>query len=76
MQNIHEGQCGLCAFFGQHNMQDQQVLDRIHQQAQAPEDLLEDCEHPQHAGLRLKVTPISGCDGFQPALVSAQAPTI
>jgi len=32
---------------------------------QAPEELLDDCGHPRHASLHLKVTPISGCDGFE-----------
>jgi hypothetical protein len=34
---------------------------------EAPDDLLDDCGHPRHASLHLKVTPISGCDGFVPA---------
>ena len=34
---------------------------------QSPEDLIDDCGHPRHASLHLKVTPISGCDGFEPA---------
>jgi hypothetical protein len=28
---------------------------------------VDDCGHPRHASLHLKVTPISGCDGFEPA---------
>ena len=31
-------------------------------------DLIEECGHPRHASLNLKVTPISGCDGFEPAM--------
>ena len=34
---------------------------------QAPEDLVEQCGHPKNAQLHLVVTPISGCDGFEPA---------
>jgi hypothetical protein len=33
----------------------------------APETMLEDCAHPRHASLHLKVTAMSGCDGFEPA---------
>ena len=34
----------------------------------APEKLVEECGHPKHADLNLMVTPISGCDGFEPAV--------
>src|SRR5687768_4804784 len=36
--------------------------------ARGPEDLVEECGHPRHASLHLMVTPISGCDGFKPAV--------
>ena len=66
MQTVQEGQCGLCAHFGEdHN--DDQKLTQIRMKHQAPEDLVDDCGHPKHAALNLKVTPISGCDGFEPA---------
>jgi hypothetical protein len=29
--------------------------------------VLDECGHPKHAALHLKVTPISGCDGFEAA---------
>jgi hypothetical protein len=35
--------------------------------ASGAEVLLDDCSHPRHAALHLKVTPIGGCDGFEPA---------
>ena len=66
MQSIHEGQCGLCAHFGE-NHPDQPQLVQVRLNGQAPEDLVEECGHPKHASLHLKVTPISGCDGFTPA---------
>jgi hypothetical protein len=66
MQTVHEGQCGLCAHFGEHHG-DTQELTQIRQRHEAPEDLVDDCGHPRHASLNLKVTPISGCDGFEPA---------
>jgi hypothetical protein len=36
----------------------------IRRHHEGPDDLLDDCGHPRHASLHLKVTPISGCDGF------------
>ena len=66
MQEVNEGQCGLCAHFGEHHGETEQ-LHQIHLSHEAPEDLLDDCGHPRHATLHLKVTPISGCDGFEPA---------
>lgn len=70
MFEIHEGQCGLCAHFGEHNPGDQQLV-QIRLQHQAPEDLIEECGHPKHAPLHLVVTPLSGCDGFEPAQQAA-----
>jgi hypothetical protein len=63
---LHEGQCGLCAHFGETH-QDEQKLQQIRQSHNAPENLIDECDHPKHATLHLKVTPISGCDGFEPA---------
>ena len=72
MQQVHEGQCGLCAHFGEHHEGEHeegsaQQLTQIRRSHEAPEDLVDDCGHPRHASLNLKVTPISGCDGFEPA---------
>ena len=66
MQQVQEGQCGLCSHFGEHSMLDQQIV-QIRQSHSAPETLVDDCGHPRHAALNLKVTPISGCDGFEAA---------
>jgi hypothetical protein len=66
MLQIHDGQCGLCAHFGEHHS-DAPKLVQIRTSKQAPETLLEDCGHPRHAPLNLKVTPNSGCEGFTPA---------
>jgi hypothetical protein len=43
------------------------VLTQILTSKQAPESLIEGCGLPKNAALHLKVTPVSGCDGFQPA---------
>ena len=66
MQPVHEGQCGLCAHFGEHHG-DAPQLAQIRTRHEAPETLLDECGHPRHAPLHLKVTPHSGCDGFAPA---------
>ena len=66
MQQVQDGQCGLCTHFGEHHMRDQALL-QIRKSHKAPEDLVDECGHPRHASLNLKVTPISGCDGFEPA---------
>ena len=70
MQMVHDGQCGLCAHFGEHEgqpPQHQQQLVQIRTSHKAPEDMVEECGHPQHHSLHLMVTPISGCQGFEPA---------
>jgi hypothetical protein len=68
MQHVHEGQCGLCTHFAEHQPQEQQRLVQIRSTKEAPEDLLEECGHPRHAPLHLQVTPISGCEGFEMAM--------
>jgi hypothetical protein len=64
---IHDGQCGVCTHFGEHNQSDKQVLTQILSSKQAPESLIEGCGLPKNAALHLKVTAVSGCDGFHPA---------
>jgi hypothetical protein len=66
MQHVHDGQCGLCNHFGETHAPDEKLIS-IRRQHEAPEDLLDACGHPRHASLHLRVTPISGCDGFEPA---------
>lgn len=66
MVSLHDGQCGLCAHFGETH-QDATQLVHIRQSQSAPEDMVDECDHPKLAGLHLMVTPISGCDGFTPA---------
>jgi hypothetical protein len=66
MQQLHEGQCGLCIHFGETHQPSPELIS-IRRQHDAPETLLDDCGHPRHAALHLRVTPLSGCDGFEPA---------
>ena len=68
MQEVHEGQCGLCAHFGEDHAGDHDQLLQIRTKHEAPETLVDECGHPRHAPLHLKVTAISGCDGFEPAV--------
>jgi hypothetical protein len=66
MPSVHAGQCGLCSHFGEHHAKDAALV-TILKSHKAPLNMLDDCGHPKHAGLHLKVTPISGCDGFHAA---------
>jgi len=65
MLQVQEGQCGLCAHFAEGHA-DSLVM-RIRSSHEAKEDVIEDCGHPKHAPLQLKVTAISKCDGFEQA---------
>lgn len=66
MQTVQDGQCGLCTHFGESHGQSEQLL-QIRTRQQAPESYVDECGHPQHAPLHLKVTAVSGCAGFEPA---------
>jgi hypothetical protein len=70
MISLHDGQCGLCTHFGESHQSTDQKLTQIRSSKSAPEDFLDDCGHPRHSSLHLKVTPISGCDGFQAAMAA------
>jgi len=72
MKLVNEGQCGLCVHFGEHQGYRPELV-QIRRTHRAPEDLTEECGHPQHAALHLVVTPISGCAGFEPAPEAIQA---
>lgn len=65
MLQLHNGQCGLCTHFGEEHSQNSKLV-QIRKSGKAPETLVDDCAHPKHASLHLKVTPASGCDGFEP----------
>ena len=65
MMQVHDGQCGLCAHFGEHHLPDPQLV-QIRVSKEAPEEMVEECGHPLHEKLHLMVTPISGCEGFEP----------
>lgn len=66
MQTVQDGQCGLCGHFGEHQ-QKSSALVTILSSHQADAAMLETCGLPKNAALHLKVTPISGCDGYVPA---------
>jgi hypothetical protein len=63
MVHVKEGQCGLCAHFGEHHKSE--TLVQIRRTRQASETFVDDCGHPKHASLNLHVTPTAGCDGFE-----------
>jgi len=71
MKHINDGQCGLCTHFGESHTRDEKLV-QIRVSKDGPEDLVDECGHPRHASLHLKVTPISGCDGFEPARLEAR----
>jgi hypothetical protein len=66
MEAVHDGQCGLCTHFGEAH-EKSNVLVSILTSKKADTVFIDECGHPKHAALHLKVTPISGCDGFVPA---------
>ena len=66
MKHVDTGQCGLCVHFGEYHPRQDELV-QIRRTHEAPEDFVDECDHPKHAELHLKVTPISGCDGFEPA---------
>jgi hypothetical protein len=54
--------------FGEHHAMTPQLV-QIRKKKEAPDDLVDDCGHRNNERLHLKVTPISGCEGFTPAPV-------
>ena len=66
MEAIHDGQCGLCGHFGENHAKSD-VLVTILSSHKADTVMVDECGHPKLVQLHLKVTPISGCDGFVPA---------
>ena len=66
---VQTGQCGLCGHFGEMHAKNDALIS-IMSTKQAETTMLDECGHPKHAALHLKVSPISGCDGF---VAAAQA---
>lgn len=66
LHHVEDGQCGLCTHFGETHPVNQQ-LTQIRKAHEAPDDMVDACGHPTLVSLHLQVTPISGCDGFEPA---------
>ena len=69
MLNIQDGQCGTCAHFGGDHA-DEPKLVQIRISHQAERDLVEPCGHPKNEPQHLKVSPVSTCDGYEPAAVA------
>ena len=66
MLNVQDGQCGLCAHFGEDHDADAKLV-QIRTSHQADEKIIEACGLPKHADLQLMVTANSSCIGFEPA---------
>jgi hypothetical protein len=65
MIHVQEGQCGTCTHFGETHAATK-TLAEIRASKEAAETFVDDCGHPKLVSLHLKVTAVSGCDGFQP----------
>ena len=48
MTQVQNGQCGLCAHFGENHPQDSKII-QIRLKHEAPENLVEECGHPSLA---------------------------
>ena len=71
MTHLYDGQCGLCAHFGETHVAGARLM-QIRQNHEAPETFVDECGHPKHSSLHLKVTPLSGCDGFEEVKTSGK----
>ena len=67
MLQVQQGQCGLCVHFGENDPREEPKLVQIRLKHEAPDDLVESCGLPTNKAVGLKVTPISGCQGFEAA---------
>ncbi len=68
MIKVRDGQCGLCQHFGRQEGEEAspQMLE-ILATHYASEELLAPCGQEQLSAMHLRVTPLSGCDGFEKA---------
>ena len=66
MLQVSNGQCGLCAHFGEGHGASEKLV-QIRTSKKADEKVIESCGHPKHAPLHLMVTAVSSCEGFKPA---------
>lgn len=67
MLQVQQGQCGMCVHFGENEPSEEPKLIQIRLKGEAPDDLIETCGLPANREIGLKVTPISGCQGFESA---------
>lgn len=64
MINVQTGQCGICAHFGERHRETSELQD-IRATSRASELYTDECGHPMLQQVRLRVTPISGCNAFE-----------
>ncbi len=67
MLQVQQGQCGMCVHFGENDKAEEPKLIQIRLKGEAPDDLIEACGLPANQAVGLKVSPISGCQGFEAA---------
>ena len=53
------------ASVGENQPSEEPKLIQIRLKHEAPDDLVEECGHPNNKPIHLMVTPISGCAGFE-----------
>lgn len=66
MLNIHDGQCGTCAYFGADHANEPKLV-QIRISHQADPEVVEPCGHPENLQHHLQVSPVSGCSEYKPA---------
>ena len=68
MVKVQDGQCGLCAHFGEAEPTGRApAILEILATRQASELFLAACMQEHHRGSHLRVTPVSGCDSWMRA---------
>ena len=66
---IHDGQCGMCAYFGADRANAPKLV-QIRLSHQADPETVEPCGHPENMQHRLQVSPVSACKEYKAAKVA------
>jgi hypothetical protein len=74
MIKVQTGQCGICRHFGERHKETSE-LQHMRTTSSASEVYTDECGHPTLVQLHLRVTPISGCDGFEAVTRAASGQT-
>ena len=73
MLQVHDGQCGMCAHFGENMTQDEPKLIQIRVSHEAPDDLIEPCGLPIGLLPEIDATLVN-CDGTEQRVGAAASP--